>query len=336
MEFQNRKSLRMSSRLSVQSQATNTRPGSGILTAPAGSAAFSRIFSGKNIRTQGLPSFMQLKGPSSGLTQKDLSLMTLMNTAQSSSILSSSSREELKEDSSKHSSSGEREKQPKQVEDLIATILNSNLNPQEVVLRFRNRTLKRQDLVCFREQADFPVSIVDAYMSMLKQVNRTQVKKSKARKVLISSTSFSEAVFLEGKASAKNIKTNILAYDWLLFPMQTENWTLLAVDLKQKAVYYYDPLKEHSQINSILTNLFNFIKDFLAAHRNTKIEEAPWKELHLEPQQTTTFARRDSGTFTCKQAELIALGKDRKLEPRSSQNYRKDILTTLIRTSLHS
>lgn len=314
-----------SSRTSARSQVSQRTSSSGLFSVSGRTSAFSRIYSIKNIRAQHLPRF--LRNSSKGLKPADLHLLTLLSTKPDVKASFISSEEERSYSTLRVSS--EKVQQVKDIERLMAGAEGVDL--KNGVLKVRSRSLRPEDLVCFREGRDFPDVLVDAYMSVLKHLTR-----NKTQKILISNAAFSRAIFLEGKSYEISIHKNILAYDWLLFPLKTSNWALLAVDMKERLVYFYDPVKDHSQINRLLSELFAFLRAFILQTENKQLEATEWRDLYYKFLKNPKFEPRDSGAFICKQAETIFKNKRRKLDPAQVKTYRQEILISLMKASLYN
>lgn len=151
--------------------------------------------------------------------------------------------------------------------------------------------------------------------------------------VLISSHSFANAVFVEGREDIKHTKLNILQKNLMLFPMYEGYWSLLVVNLKERRVYLYDSLKQHQQINRLLRQVFNLIEKYLNQYEQKPLDQTVWRDFYYKPSTCPEFNREDTAVFICKQADSAVTGKPDRLDPSSSQDYKQDIIVSLIQSS---
>ena len=161
------------------------------------SSALDRIKSGNNIRNSMLPDFMR------GSNQQPKSIIMYQAPERPKSPLFTSM------DRSKSASPD--------IENyggFIQSIFNQSKDPSEIMLRVRQRDIYREDLRCFSSGENLPRSIIDACLSVIKQLNHDFLIKNEANdKVIISSTEFSQLIFCTSKTNIFHAPTYIMKYE---------------------------------------------------------------------------------------------------------------------------
>lgn len=223
----------------------------------------------------------------------------------------------------------EKIEQIKIIESLLADILDPNQDPSEIVLKIRSQSLTRGELRSFGHNTDLPENIVNTYMRMLKSSHKRQ-RTGTSDRVLISKSGLSDDIFSKSREIVHS-KPNILNYTYLLFPLFVGSWTLLVFNTKESHVYYYDPIKEHEKIHSLLDRLYNFIQQFLVQNHKVFDETERKGLIYVPVKNHVLYAAKDSGAYVCMQAELLISGKSTIPD---IEDYKKDMLVSLIRASL--
>ncbi len=107
-------------------------------------------------------------------------------------------------------------------------------------------------------------------------------------------------------------KIDLFSFDRVIFPMNIgkNHWALGLVDLKDKAIMYYDSLAEGTVHKSFAGHIKKYLADEWKDKK--KGEETPdfdafETRLVYPPQQSNSF---DCGVFTCMNAECLSAGRD--------------------------
>jgi hypothetical protein len=159
------------------------------------SSAIDRIRSDKNMRNALLPQFMR----SSASSKKSVAFYS-SNDRGKSPVLSAN----------------DRSKSPSRdfYEQFLQFIFNPSKDPSEILIRVRQRDIYREDLRTFTSGECLTRSVIDACLSIIKQLNHDFLIKDEANdKVIISSTEFSQNIFCTAKLSNFHAPTYVMKYE---------------------------------------------------------------------------------------------------------------------------
>lgn len=297
--------------------STRSKKSGSLISAPAQNSAFSKIYSFRSIKANLLPAFMQRSARRNGLNTRDLRLFTLSTLELPvESHWVPSEPEELK------CPTEDRISQRKIcVVKNIQRMLEGSGGEEEFLMETGGVSIYGKHIVSFSEGGEAASAVIDAYMYTLKS-------SCSAGKVAISTCEFSNEVFVKGRADVNHTHGNILNNEYLLFPIFEDYWRLVIVNVKERIVSYYDPIKEHQQINKFLSALFSLIRNYLLQYENAQIEETIWRDLHYRPTKSPRVFKQDSAVFLCRQAYAALTGQS--LDALQISSYKQDVIISLI------
>ena len=161
------------------------------------SSAMERITSGKNMRSSLIPDFMR---PSSQIPKS----MAFYQAPERSKSPIFSNYERARSVSPEIDLYGS----------YISLIFDPTKDASEIILRVRQRDLYREDLRSFASGESLARTVIDASLSVIKQLNHDFLIKDEANdKVIISSTEFSQGIFCNSKAPNFHAPTYVMKYE---------------------------------------------------------------------------------------------------------------------------
>uniref|UniRef100_A0A8U7NUW4 SUMO specific peptidase 2 n=1 Tax=Corvus moneduloides TaxID=1196302 RepID=A0A8U7NUW4_CORMO len=179
--------------------------------------------------------------------------------------------------------------------------------PEDVLSRAFKLAVTREDICTLQPLGWLNDSIVNFYMSLL--VERS--KKEGYPAVYAFNTFFYSKL---SSTSHRGVKkwtkgVDIFKHDVLLVPIHLRiHWTLLVVDLREKAIKYFDSLGQKG--DHICKTVLKYLEEESKEKRNIELTASEWtlRSLGAEeiPQQSNGS---DCGVFVCKFADFITRDK---------------------------
>ncbi|CAG9332653.1 unnamed protein product [Blepharisma stoltei] len=313
-----------------------------MMSLPCHSSAYSRIFSKQNQKSNLLPTFLRKGANKSNLTQGNLSKFKLGCCAE---ILFSSPTPSVHDEPQYSELEHEiiqrlRELEPSnkinsielgKIKDAFLWIFDPRFGEERKVFKIGHRKILSDKFLIFREGFNISEEILNCYMSIIVQMNRNLLNYNKvAAKVMVADSQFSEALILKGRSIIQP-KVNILNYDLLMFPVYTNYWSLLVVNMNLNTITYFDPFTNVTD-TEIFTKVINkFIHRAVRAQKLTT-EHIP--EYKYRASECFRGSGVDSGVIICNIAESLAIGKQLATSQSSIDTYRRQMMITLIKASL--
>lgn len=150
--------------------------------------------------------------------------------------------------------------------------------------------------------------IINMYLTLLER--RSNDLGNKVPKVKVMNTFLYSKLTSKGYDFSKvrrwNRKYNLLSYDVLLIPINSDNlhWSLGVLNLRQKKVMHLDSMGSGGATKTT-ENLLQWLEDN-AKLKNVKFDRSKWTFTQVfVPQQTNSD---DCGVFTCKFADVMCRG----------------------------
>ncbi|KAH8235844.1 hypothetical protein KR032_008950 [Drosophila birchii] len=173
-----------------------------------------------------------------------------------------------------------------------------------IVSRF-NLRIHRRDLHTLIPGQWINDEIINFYFNMLTE--RSEQRSGELPSVYAYSTFFMNRLMLSGYQGVRRWtrRVDVFSKDLLIFPFLYDQqlWCLAIVDLRHKAIRYFDSLAK-SDPAPVLNALASYLTDELLDKRQQVLDLSGWDigpELNLPLQTNNT----DSGVFTCVFAEYI-------------------------------
>lgn len=161
------------------------------------SSAVERITSGKNMKNSVLPEFMRASNarPKTG---------AIYQAPERSRSPMFTSFERARSTSPDIEAAG----------GFIQSIFIPDADLSEIMIRVRQRDIYREDLRSFAARGMLTRSIIDASLSIIKQLNHDFLVKDEANdKVIISSTEFSQGIFCTTRNNTFHAPTYVMKYE---------------------------------------------------------------------------------------------------------------------------
>ncbi|XP_039412740.1 sentrin-specific protease 2 isoform X1 [Corvus cornix cornix] len=204
--------------------------------------------------------------------------------------------------------------------------------PEDVLSRAFKLAVTREDICTLQPLGWLNDSIVNFYMSLL--VERS--KKEGYPAVYAFNTFFYSKL---SSTSHKGVKkwtkgVDIFKHDVLLVPIHLRiHWTLLVVDLREKAIKYFDSLGQKG--DHICKTVLKYLEEESKEKRNIELTASEWtlRSLGAEeiPQQSNGS---DCGVFVCKFADFITRDKPIIFTPEHMPYFRRKMVWEIIHQQL--
>jgi hypothetical protein len=218
------------------------------------------------------------------------------------------------------------------IEIYLRSINDPLRDPREVIVTIRFYELTRADLRNWVESSPDASNVVDAYFSVLQERSKT-TSDAEGPRFLMANSDISAAIL--SRSDSLHSSNYVFRYDRALYPVFKRHWSLLAVDLRERKVTYYDPTKRNEDLSDTLVKLFRFFKSEMAHHEHRNIEETTWRDFtYRSPETLPKFAAQDSAAFICKLGEGLVSGERVQLQACLASEYRKEVLHALVAHSL--
>ena len=170
---------------------------------------FDRITSFYSIGNSSLPSFLSIQK----LTKNELlknAFLTKVETADTSMVNMSSANKYIRQLPIIENITGK----GNDYDDLMNYIFDSNLLPDQILLRIGKIELSRKDLRSLRIGKLLPINLIDACLSCIKKKNKKMFhKKDSHERVIIVKTSFAQKVLQSKEKVSIRSKKNLLNFE---------------------------------------------------------------------------------------------------------------------------
>ncbi|KAM4770044.1 sentrin-specific protease 2 isoform 5-T5 [Cyanocitta cristata] len=204
--------------------------------------------------------------------------------------------------------------------------------PEDVLSRAFKLAVTREDICTLQPLGWLNDSIMNFYMNLL--VERS--KKEGYPAVYAFSTFFYSKL---SSTSHKGVKkwtkgVDIFKHDVILVPIHVRiHWTLLVVDLREKAIKYFDSLGQKG--DHICKTVLKYLEEESKEKRNIELTASEWtlRSLGAEeiPQQSNGS---DCGVFVCKFADFISRDKPIIFTPEHMPYFRRKMVWEIIHQQL--
>mmetsp|Transcript_8093 Transcript_8093/g.15909 ORF Transcript_8093/g.15909 Transcript_8093/m.15909 type:complete len:350 (-) Transcript_8093:1508-2557(-) len=203
----------------------------------------------------------------------------------------------------------------------------------EVVLKLTSIELTNYDISTFNVGRDFSINVVDAYFSVLRSRSRKiLLKNPDSERVLLMNYKLTSAIFDQRASEAVCSRRNVFKFDTVAFPIFRGYWNLMVVNMQERKVFFFDPLKQMQKLEDILFQLFRFLKAEMWVHERRIIDNTDWVNLqYVNASEYNKFPVLDSGVFICRQAELLL--EEGECDPEMSDLYRRMVQEAVLRSS---
>ena len=193
---------------------------------------------------------------------------------------------------------------------------DSNSGSSAVIASRNNIEVTGDKLQCLNNREWLNDEVINFYFDMLNELG----KENRYYKTYLWNSFFWLKLCGDGKGYnykavqrwTSRKKIDIFEYDRIIVPMNIgkNHWALGLVDLKDKAVKYYDSLAANTIHKSFSEFILQYLEDeFKDKKRNDECPDFKSFEVLLvePPQQRNGF---DCGVFTCMNAECLVSGRD--------------------------
>ena len=107
---------------------------------------------------------------------------------------------------------------------------------------------------------------------------------------------------------------------------------MLAINIRECFMTYYDPLKLYKFLEDILISAFKFLKDEMWFFETKLIDETRWRNIYyLKLNETERFEECDSAVYVIKHIKKIALAEKDEVDPERMADYRSELLGMLVK-----
>ncbi|XP_056354492.1 sentrin-specific protease 2 isoform X2 [Oenanthe melanoleuca] len=219
----------------------------------------------------------------------------------------------------------------KAMEKEISAAFNSG-GPEDILSRAFKLSVTREDICTLQPQGWLNDKIMNFYMSLL--VERS--KKEGYPAVYAFNTFFYSKL---SSTSHKGVKkwtkgVDIFEHDVILVPIHLRiHWTLLVVDLREKAIKYFDSLGQRG--DHICKTVLKYLEEESREKRNIELTTSEWT---LRSMGTEEIPQQDNGSdcgvFVCKFADFISRDKPIIFNPEHMPYFRKKMVWEIIHQQL--
>lgn len=125
----------------------------------------------------------------------------------------------------------------------------------------RKIDVTQHDIHTISDNDNLSPAVINAYFTLIKQVNRKDVLLGKsADKVMGFSSRMAQRIVIDKIRSS--IKINIFRYDIIFFPLNYKYfWALLVINFREKTAAIYNPTKNEVPTQEILIQVFTFLSN---------------------------------------------------------------------------
>lgn len=107
---------------------------------------------------------------------------------------------------------------------------------------------------------------------------------------------------------------------------------MLAINIREGYMTYYDPLKTYKFLEDILISAFKFLKDEMWFFETKLIDETRWRNLYyLKLNENARFEEFDSAVYVIKHIKKIALAEKEEVSSERMGETRTELLQMLVR-----
>ncbi|XP_043198541.1 sentrin-specific protease 1-like isoform X1 [Amphibalanus amphitrite] len=175
--------------------------------------------------------------------------------------------------------------------------------PNELMAEAFNQRVTRHDLQTLKSLNWLNDEVINFYMNLVMDRSKTN---EKLPKVYCFNTFFYGKIVSQGHSSVKRWtrKVDIFAHDLLLIPVHLGmHWCLACVDLRRKAVRYFDSMLGNN--NRGLDAILRYLRDEHADKKKQPLDTSDWQAVNEKeiPQQMNGS---DCGVFACKFGEYLS------------------------------
>jgi len=118
---------------------------------------------------------------------------------------------------------------------------------------------------------------------------------------------------------------------YLLFPVFVGYWSLLVLNVRERTVTYFDPMKKYLYVETLLVCLLQYLGSELLLHESRALEMSDWKDiLYKGATETHSFAKAHSSLYVLKHAEDYVKGWPQGVHPADLQQYRERVFFKLV------
>lgn len=291
------------------------------------SAPYSRIFSKNNVCKQNLPDFLRTETPSKGITLEDLRRVDFLSIPNNNlrhakldpEFLRKKLEQVLKAIKKAYFLKESGQSEISDLESRIIQMIEGSYS--DYSLTIKSISITSYELSKIVQEKDLGISIVNAFMQHLKQLNRvSNSTENFRRKINIASEKFSDSVISKGNQT-KQKNLSMKSYDYFVFPIFDHYWRLLVHEVNNNLAYVFDLGRNLNQCEAYVNNL----KAFWNLHEES-LDEIEYriiskKGIHLW----------DSGIYILKVTYQFILGLEPDFDMLDNFEFRIEILITLLK-----
>ena len=105
---------------------------------------------------------------------------------------------------------------------------------------------------------------------------------------------------------------------------------MLAINIREGFMTYYDPCKSFKFLEDILISAFKFLKDEMWFYESKMIDETRWRNFSYQKlSETSRFDEVDSAVYVIKHIKKIALAERDDVTPLRINDIRTEVMKML-------
>jgi sentrin-specific protease 1 len=224
---------------------------------------------------------------------------------------------------------------------------------EESLLELRGVDVRRRHFKTLQPNVWLVCEIINIYMNILKNFDIDKcVTDPDRRPILFLPSQFiTKLIIDDGHYNYNNVKRwtngrtsqrnhNIFEHKFVLIPVNIDNchWTLVAVNIEEKTIVYYDSMAGPATLNSnrFTKNILRWVSDEHMVRHNVPLNIQDWSQVvlakHQYPQQTNND---DCGIFTLMAAECLTKGLNIDFNSGHMGFFRRRIAINILKKSAH-
>lgn len=220
-----------------------------------------------------------------------------------------------------------------EAERLLQSISDPHSDPNEALFTTDKERFTRAELGHLVSwESVIPRKVFQAYLSYLQKLHKRRYARGKSiHRLKVIKLDISYAIFNLGRAQTIHTAENIFTLDFLLFPVFVGYWSLLVVNMKEREVSYWDPLKKYLYVETLLVCLLQFLGAELLLHESRALEQSEWKDIAYKGVgETQVCPRALSQLYVLRHAEDYVKGWPQELHPEELNHYRERVFMKLV------
>ncbi|XP_068277104.1 sentrin-specific protease 2 [Nyctibius grandis] len=204
--------------------------------------------------------------------------------------------------------------------------------PSEVLSSAFNLEITRESICTLRECRWLNDEVINFYMNLVME----RSKKEGYPTVHVFSPSFYPKLISAGYDAAKRWTrgVDLFSCDIILVPIRSrEHWALVAIDIREKTVKYYDSLGRNGEWSCGI--LFRYLQEESLKKRNVALTVSEWTLRSMEPDDIPQqYNASDCGVFVCKYADYFSQDKPLTFNQLHMPSFRRRMVWEIIHQQL--